>query len=97
MRLNWAEAAIGRLLDRLEADEAGEFLMARWTAREAERDALRLELAATVAPAPIVILTMAELEAIYRQQVAWREALLTGSDQMVAGEWFLIRARRSAR
>ncbi|WP_306753142.1 recombinase family protein [Paracoccus actinidiae] len=80
--LKKAEAAIERLLDRLETDEAGEALMARLKAREAERDALRGDLAATVASETVVIPTPAELEAIYREQVARLEALLTGSDQM---------------
>lgn len=82
-RLKSAETAIERLLDRLETDEAGESLMARLKTREIERDALRSELAATAVPTTVTIPTAAELEAIYRQQIARLEALLTGSDQII--------------
>lgn len=82
-RLKAVEAAIERLLDRLETDEAGDSLMARLKAREAERDALRLEIAQISSPVRVVIPTAAELEVIYRQKIARLEALLTGSDQMV--------------
>lgn len=57
--------------------------MARLKAREADREQLRLELEATAAPAMVVIPTAAEMEVIYRQQIARLEALLTGSDQIV--------------
>lgn len=82
-RLKAAEAAIERLLDRLETAEAGESLMSRLKAREAERDELRRELSAIDTPTEMVIPTAAELEVIYRHQIARLEALLTGSDQMV--------------
>lgn len=87
--LKKVEAAIERLLDRLESDEAGDTLMARLKAREAERDALRQQLKATAARQDLVLPTPAELERVYRQQVARLEDLLTGSDQMVAANALL--------
>jgi site-specific DNA recombinase len=82
-RLKDLEPTIARLLDRLETDEAGESLLERLKAREAERDALRAELAASAKPARIVPPSAAELDAIYRGQVGRLEDLLTGSEQMV--------------
>ncbi|AUH65581.1 hypothetical protein [Paracoccus zhejiangensis] len=58
--------------------------MARLTAREDERDALRAEIAKLTEPAVQHVPTHAELETIYRAQVERLESLLTGSDQMVA-------------
>ena len=87
--LKKAEAAIERLLDRLEGDEGSDALMARLKAREAERAVLRQELAGITAPGMVVIPTAAELEVIYRHQVARFESLLTGSDQMVAANTLL--------
>lgn len=74
-RLKQPEATIDRRLDRLESDDASESLMSRLKTREAERDALRLELADQATPR-----TLKELECIYHGQV---EGLLTGSDRMV--------------
>ena len=83
------DAAIARLLDRLEGEEAGESLLERLKTREDERDGLRREIATMQAPAPMVIPTQADLEAVYRRQVARLDALLTGSDQMVAANALL--------
>jgi hypothetical protein len=80
---SWANAAIERLLDRLETDEAGEALIARLKAREAERDALRRQLAATATQQEVILPTQAELEVVYRQQIARLEALLIGSERDV--------------
>ncbi|SFH52658.1 Recombinase zinc beta ribbon domain-containing protein [Palleronia marisminoris] len=88
-RLRKMEATIDRLLDRLEGEEASESLMSRLKTREAERDALRQELAETANPQPIVLPTRGELEAIYRAQVERLEGLLTGSDHMVAANALL--------
>ena len=60
------------------------------TSREEERDALRAELAESAATVEAVAPpSPAELEAIYRAQVARLEDLLTGSDQMVAANALL--------
>ena len=83
-RIAKAEGAIERLLDRLEGEEAGEALLSRLKARETEIADLRTELAQLAEPSERIIPTQADLEAIYRKQVARLESLLTGSDQMVA-------------
>lgn len=87
--LKKADAAIERLLDRLETDEAPEPLMGRLKARQTEREELREQLAATAAQQEVVLPTQAELEAVYRMQVARLEDLLTGSDQMIAANALL--------
>ncbi|WP_375692127.1 recombinase family protein [Pseudooceanicola sp. LIPI14-2-Ac024] len=88
-RLKKVETAIERLLDRLETDEAGDSLLGRLNAREAERDALRNALADIDQQMPFVPPSASELEAVYRAQVARLEDLLTGSDQMVAANALL--------
>lgn len=88
-RIAKAEAAIERLLDRLEGEEAGDALLSRLNAREAEVESLRAEIARLAEPSPLIIPTQADLEAIYRKQVARLEALLTGSDQMGAANALL--------
>ena len=88
-RIAKAEGAIERLLDRLEGDEAGDALLSRLKAREAEVESLRTEIARIAEPSALIIPTQADLEAIYRKQVARLEGLLTGSDQMVAANALL--------
>ncbi|MEX5565467.1 recombinase family protein [Pseudophaeobacter sp. 1A16562] len=82
-QLRKAEGAIERLLDRLEGDDASAALMERLKAREAERDALRAELAEISEENSFTVPSREDLEAIYRAQVARLEELLTGSDHMV--------------
>lgn len=86
---SWANAAIERLLDRLGTDEAGEALLARLKACQVERDALRQQLSASTKQQEIILPTQAELEAVYSKQVAHLEAILTGSDQIVAANALL--------
>ena len=88
-RIAKAESAIERLLDRLQGDEAGEALLFRLKTREAEVEVLRTELTQLAEPTELIIPTQADLEVIYRKQVARLEALLTGSDQMVAANALL--------
>ena len=88
-RLKDVERAIGRLLDRLETDEACGSLLDRLKARETERDALRAELTATAMQARIAHPSATDLEEIYRDKVGRLEDLLTGSDQMVAANGLL--------
>ena len=87
--INPAEGAIERLLDRLEGDDASAALMERLKAREAERDALRAELAEISEENSFTVPSREDLEAIYRAQVARLEELLTGSDHMVEANAFL--------
>ncbi|ANP36443.1 hypothetical protein JL2886_01526 [Phaeobacter gallaeciensis] len=82
-QLRKAEGAIERLLDRLEGDDASAALMERLKAREAERDALRAELAEISEENSLNVPSREDLEAIDRAQVARLEELLTGSDHMV--------------
>lgn len=63
--------------------------MSRLKARETEVKTLRAEIARIVEPSTLIIPTVAELEAICRKQVARCEALLTGSDQVVAANALL--------
>ena len=88
-RIAKAEGAIERLLDRLEGEDAGEALLSRLKAREAEVEGLRVELVRLVEPSPLIIPTQADLEGIYRKQVDRLEALLTGSDQMISANALL--------
>ncbi|ETX10413.1 hypothetical protein OCH239_22235, partial [Roseivivax halodurans JCM 10272] len=88
-KLAKVETAIERLLDRLETEDASDAVLARLETREAERDALRAELAESGQQTPVTPPSPAELEAIYRAQVARLEDLLTGSDQMVAANALL--------
>lgn len=88
-RISKAEGEIERLLDRLEAEEDGEALLSRLKACEAEVETLHAEIARIGEPASLIIPTQADLEAIYRRQVVRLEALLTGSDQMVAANALL--------
>ncbi len=57
--------------------------MERLKAREAERDALRAELAEISEENSFTVPSREDLDAIYRAQVARLEELLTGSDHMV--------------
>ena len=52
-------------------------------------EGLPAEIMRIAEPATMAIPTQADLEAIYRKQVARLEALLTGSDQMVAANALL--------
>ena len=88
-RIAKAESAIERLLDRLEGEEAGEALLFRLKTREAEVEGLRADLAMLAEQSDLTIPTQADLEVIYRKQVIRLEALLTGSDQMVAANALL--------
>ncbi|RKF13621.1 hypothetical protein D6850_14610 [Roseovarius spongiae] len=89
-RLKRIEAAIERLLDRLESEEAGESLLARLASREAERDELRAEISKSAASTESTKLpTAAELEKVYRHQVERIEDLLTGCDHMVEANTLL--------
>lgn len=54
-RIAKAEGAIERLLDRLEGDEAGDALLSRLKAREAEVETLRAELTQLAEPSPLII------------------------------------------
>ena len=63
--------------------------MSRLTTREAEHDAIRVALVEADEPQPMVLPTLTELQATYRAQVEPLEALLTGSDHMVAANALL--------
>jgi len=52
-------------IERPESHEATDALLASFKAREAEREALRTEIATTTQPAPVILPTLAELEAVY--------------------------------
>lgn len=88
-RIAKAKAAIERLLDRMEGEEAGEALLSRLKTREAEIANLRAELTLLAEPSALIIPTQADLEAIYLKQVTRLEARLTGSDQMVSANALL--------
>tara|TARA_Y100001951_G_scaffold73679_1_gene60585 strand:- start:202 stop:1935 length:1734 start_codon:yes stop_codon:yes gene_type:complete len=84
------DAAIERLLDRLEGDEAGDALLDRLRAREAEKAELTAEITRIDGrDARCNIPEPAELEAIYRRQVGRLDDLLTGSEQIVAANALL--------